>query len=317
MLELGAKVSDLIDLGGLLGVLAEDHPAPSVVEDVAAFLGRVGVVDRRDDGARAQSCPGRRASTPGACSRGSRRDRRDEYRVRSGRVRSLAPPHRARRRTSRPSHPRARSAAPARRGWRSPAAPSERRCGRRWCGRRLGACSIDVGGGGHRAIVPRVGRPVHPPFSTSEVWVTALFLRRSADSRCPGARIASPHPEERGIRMIHLAQFSIRRPKLALAVWGTFAAILVAIGLGVTDRLSPTMTFVPGTESTRAEELAESQFGPSTLVPILLTGPQAAARPPGPARSCARSSAATTRASCRPGTPARPAPPCARRGPRR
>jgi uncharacterized membrane protein YdfJ with MMPL/SSD domain len=75
--------------------------------------------------------------------------------------------------------------------------------------------------------------------------------------------------------MIRLAQFSIRRPKLALAVWGTIAAILVAIGFGVTDRLSPTMTFVPGSESTRAEELAESEFGPSALVPILLTGPKA------------------------------------------
>jgi RND superfamily putative drug exporter len=74
--------------------------------------------------------------------------------------------------------------------------------------------------------------------------------------------------------MIRLAQFSIRRPKLALAVWGTIAAILVAIGFGVTDRLSPTMTFVPGSESTRAEELAESEFGPSALVPILLTGPK-------------------------------------------
>jgi putative drug exporter of the RND superfamily len=75
--------------------------------------------------------------------------------------------------------------------------------------------------------------------------------------------------------MIRLAQFSIRRPKLVLALWGTVAAVLVAIGLGVSDRLSPTMTFVPGTESTRAEKLAESRFGPSTLVPILLTGPQA------------------------------------------
>ena len=67
--------------------------------------------------------------------------------------------------------------------------------------------------------------------------------------------------------MIRLAQFSIRRPKLALAFWGTFAAILVAIGLGVSDRLSPTMTFVPGTESTRAEDLAESQFGPQHARP--------------------------------------------------
>lgn len=82
--------------------------------------------------------------------------------------------------------------------------------------------------------------------------------------------------------MIRLAQFSIRRPKLALALWGSLAVILVAIGLGVTDRLSPTMTFVPGTESTRAEKLAESRFGPSTLVPILLTGPQAQIDKQGP-----------------------------------
>ena len=45
------------------------------------------------------------------------------------------------------------------------------------------------------------------------------------------------------------------------------------------------MTFVPGTESTHAEDLAKAEFGPSTLVPILLTGPQRAARPPGPGSS--------------------------------
>ena len=74
--------------------------------------------------------------------------------------------------------------------------------------------------------------------------------------------------------MILLAQLSVRRPKAALAFWAVLAAVFVAIGLGVTDRLSPTMTFVPGTESTHAEDLAKAEFGPSTLVPILLTGPQ-------------------------------------------
>ena len=74
--------------------------------------------------------------------------------------------------------------------------------------------------------------------------------------------------------MIRLAELSIRRPKAALACWAAFAAIFIAIGLGLTDRLSPTMTFVPGTESTHAEDLAKAEFGPSTLVPILLTGPQ-------------------------------------------
>jgi hypothetical protein len=72
--------------------------------------------------------------------------------------------------------------------------------------------------------------------------------------------------------MIRLAHLSIRRPKLMLALWVAFAAVFVAIGLGVTDRLSPTMTFVPGTESTHAEDLAEAEFGPATQVAILLTG---------------------------------------------
>ena len=35
--------------------------------------------------------------------------------------------------------------------------------------------------------------------------------------------------------MIRLAELSIRRPKLALALSGVFAAIFVAIGLGVSD----------------------------------------------------------------------------------
>lgn len=74
--------------------------------------------------------------------------------------------------------------------------------------------------------------------------------------------------------MIRLAELSIRHPRAALAGWAAFAAIFIAIGLGITDRLSPTMTFVPGSESTRAEDLAKAEFGPSTLVPILLTGPQ-------------------------------------------
>lgn len=73
--------------------------------------------------------------------------------------------------------------------------------------------------------------------------------------------------------MIRLAELSIRRPRAALAGWAVFAGVFIAIGLGLTDRLSPTMTFVPGTESTHAEDLAEAEFGPSTLVPILLTGP--------------------------------------------
>jgi RND superfamily putative drug exporter len=83
--------------------------------------------------------------------------------------------------------------------------------------------------------------------------------------------------------MIRLANLSIRRPKAALTFWVVVAAIFTAIGLGVTNELSPTMTFTPGTESTKAEELAEEEFGSSTLVPVLLTGPQAQLDRQGPA----------------------------------
>ena len=54
VLQRRAEVPNLLDLRRLLGVLAEDHPALGVVEDVAALLGRVGVVDRRDDRAGAE-----------------------------------------------------------------------------------------------------------------------------------------------------------------------------------------------------------------------------------------------------------------------
>ena len=83
--------------------------------------------------------------------------------------------------------------------------------------------------------------------------------------------------------MIRLANLSIRRPKLMLAFWVAFAAVFVAIGLGVTERLSPTMTFVPGTESTHAEDLAEAEFGPATQVAILLTGSEDELNRQGPA----------------------------------
>lgn len=75
--------------------------------------------------------------------------------------------------------------------------------------------------------------------------------------------------------MIRLANTSIRHPKAALAFWVVFAAIFVAIGLGVTDRLSPTLTLVSGTNASHAQRLAEDEFGPGVLVPILLEGPQA------------------------------------------
>jgi RND superfamily putative drug exporter len=83
--------------------------------------------------------------------------------------------------------------------------------------------------------------------------------------------------------MITLARFSIRRPKTALLVWLVVAGALTAIGLGVSSTLSPTITVVPGTQSSRALELGKAQFGPTQLVPILLEGPQSQLNRQGPA----------------------------------
>lgn len=75
--------------------------------------------------------------------------------------------------------------------------------------------------------------------------------------------------------MLTLARFSVRRPKLALTCWLALAAALTLIGLGVSGALSPSITVVPGTQSSRAQQLANASFGPTQLVPILLTGPKA------------------------------------------
>ena len=72
--------------------------------------------------------------------------------------------------------------------------------------------------------------------------------------------------------MIRLARLSIRRPRAALTFWAIFAVVLALLGLGVSDSLSPSISVVPGSESSRAQALSESEFGPSVLVPILLEG---------------------------------------------
>ncbi|HSD76442.1 MAG TPA: MMPL family transporter, partial [Solirubrobacteraceae bacterium] len=95
--------------------------------------------------------------------------------------------------------------------------------------------------------------------------------------------------------MLHLARFSTRRPFAAFAVWFAVAAALAAIGLGVTHSLSPTIVVVPGSETSRAEHLTESNFGPSVLVPVMLEGPKAQLDRQGPALVKALSARRDTR----------------------
>jgi len=71
-------------------------------------------------------------------------------------------------------------------------------------------------------------------------------------------------------------------PRRALLAWGLLACALSAIGFGVAGSLSPSVVVVPGTESARAELLSTAQFGPTSLVPILLEGPAAQLEVQGP-----------------------------------
>jgi RND superfamily putative drug exporter len=82
--------------------------------------------------------------------------------------------------------------------------------------------------------------------------------------------------------MLSLSRFSIHRPKTALACWLVIAATLTLIGLGVSSTVSPSVTVVPGTQSSQAQRLANAAFGPTQLVPILLEGPRAALNRQGP-----------------------------------
>ena len=95
--------------------------------------------------------------------------------------------------------------------------------------------------------------------------------------------------------MITLAKLSIRRPKAALAIWLLVAVVLSLIGLGVSKSLSPSVTVVPGTQSSRAQQLGNATFGPTQLVPILLEGPKAQLNREGPPLVAALAKRAHTR----------------------
>jgi X-X-X-Leu-X-X-Gly heptad repeat protein len=80
-----------------------------------------------------------------------------------------------------------------------------------------------------------------------------------------------------------LARLAIRRPAAALITALVVVTALTLIASGISSSLSPSITTVPGTESSHAQHLAEAEFGPSTLVPILLEGPAKQLDKQGPA----------------------------------
>jgi putative drug exporter of the RND superfamily len=76
---------------------------------------------------------------------------------------------------------------------------------------------------------------------------------------------------------------SLRHPRAVLAVAALVLVILGAIGTGVEGRLQPTTLNIPGTGSSRSNELLRRHFGASMPFAILLQGPSAAIDRQGPA----------------------------------
>ena len=124
--------------------------------------------------------------------------------------------------------------------------------------------------------------------------------------RTESRRARSRSTKPRRYRVIKLAKFSIKRPRAALSVWAALAAVLAVIGFGVASTLSPPISVVPGTQSSRAQQFANAKFGPTQLVPILLEGPHAQLNRQGPPLVVALARG-RIRVSSRPGTPAAPA----------
>jgi RND superfamily putative drug exporter len=74
----------------------------------------------------------------------------------------------------------------------------------------------------------------------------------------------------------------LRHPRGVLAVAAVVLVVLGAIGTGVEGRLDPTTLSVPGTSSSKANEILRAHFGDSAPFAILLRGPAAAIDRQGP-----------------------------------
>ncbi len=75
----------------------------------------------------------------------------------------------------------------------------------------------------------------------------------------------------------------LRHPRRVLAAAVVLLVVLGAVGLGVEGKLSPTTLNIPGTPSSRADQMLREHFGDSAPFAILLRGPAAAVDRQGPA----------------------------------
>jgi RND superfamily putative drug exporter len=74
----------------------------------------------------------------------------------------------------------------------------------------------------------------------------------------------------------------LRHPRAVLSIAIAVLAVLAVIGTGTDKRLDPTTIDVPGTESSRSNEILHEHFGDSAPFAILLRGPGAAIDKQGP-----------------------------------
>ena len=75
---------------------------------------------------------------------------------------------------------------------------------------------------------------------------------------------------------------TLRHPRAVLAVAALVLVVLGMIGIGVEGRLDPTTLDIPGTDSSRANQLLREHFGDTAPFVILLRGPAAAIDRQGP-----------------------------------
>jgi RND superfamily putative drug exporter len=89
---------------------------------------------------------------------------------------------------------------------------------------------------------------------------------------------------------------TLRHPKAVLVVAALVLAALGIVGISVENRLDPTTLDIPGTDSSRANQLVADHFGDSAPFVILLQGPPAALDRQGPEliRALRRDPKATT-----------------------
>jgi RND superfamily putative drug exporter len=75
---------------------------------------------------------------------------------------------------------------------------------------------------------------------------------------------------------------TLRHPRAVLAVAALILVVLGVIGIGVEGRLDPTTLNIPGTDSSKANQLLGEHFGDTAPFAILLRGPEAALERQGP-----------------------------------